>query len=665
MKKVSLVVHQNYVEDVIKKLHETGLMEIINIAKDEPEFLEENEKAIALHDAEICANYDLRISRLIDILSKLRKRPSGIKAMLKPQLPEIKNIEDSTLEEICSYAEGVLGNIEKNILNHEEKIRELDEKIVNINSNIYKLEFVKDFNFDVSDIGQSDYVIVKVGKTLDYPNLKIELDKLEKVVWENKQFGTKKKIEWSVLIAAHISEKEKIEKICREYLLDFDFEDLAGSPKELIKSLKKEKEEIEKEKKKIRNDLKIYADEQLDDLLATREEIQLEGVRQEISRNFAKTNTTYIIKGWVIEKDEEDLKKSIETVSDGHIIYDSKVPSANPDDPPVYFKTPRWAQGFKDLLGMFALPRYNEINPTVIMGIFFILFFGLMLGDAGYGLVLLTLSLYGYYKLGKHSTMFRNWSFMGIWMGIVTTVVGILTNSFFGDFIPRFFYEDPGAPLYSLNIAGIHLPADPIGDPLTILTIALFFGLVHLNVGVILGIYQSFKRKDYKDMLTGKLCWISLQLGGGMLIGKMLLGFDIPEQLQYIAAILVIIGIVQLFAHAGPIGFFDITGYVGDWLSYARLLALGLATAGMALAFNVIAQLMGNMIPIIGIVVMIIILIFAHMINLGLQALGAAIHSLRLQYVEFFNRFYEGGGKEFTPFKLRRRYTKLEEEKID
>ena len=116
--------------------------------------------------------------------------------------------------------------------------------------------------------------------------------------------------------------------------------------------------------------------------------------------------------------------------------------------------------------------------------------------------------------------------------------------------------------------------------------------------------------------------------------------------------------------NTGPVGFFDITGYVGDWLSYARLLALGLATAGMALAFNVVSGMTIMDIPIVGFIIPAILLIILHVVNLGLQALGAAVHSLRLQYVEFFNRFYEGGGREFTPFKMKRKYTKLDE-KID
>ena len=131
--------------------------------------------------------------------------------------------------------------------------------------------------------------------------------------------------------------------------------------------------------------------------------------------------------------------------------------------------------------------------------------------------------------------------------------------------------------------------------------------------------------------------------------------------LFYIAVVLVIIGLILRLIHAGPLGFFDITGYVGDWLSYARLLALGLGTTGMALAFNVVGEIIPQMIPVVGIVLVPIILIITHTANLGIQTLGAAVHSLRLQYVEFFNRFYEGGGKKFQPFSIKRKYTRIKE----
>jgi len=663
MKKISLIIHQNYVEDVIKTLHENGMMEIIDISREEPEILKDAEKASMYPDAGVCTTYELRLSRLIDILSRIKPSPRGLKAILHPQLPEIKTVEDRSLEELYSYTEGILGEIEKNILDNEQRVKEFDEQKGKINLDIQQVSYLEDFELDISDIGESEYVIVKAGKTSDLPAFESEIRDLDKITLYSKHFGSGKKIEWAIVIATHISEKEKIEKICREKITEFDIRHLSGSPKDVLKSLRKEITDIDKEKKRIVSHLRVFAEEQLHDLLALREEIRLERIRKEVSKNFAKTSSTYIIKGWVLEKNENTLKTAITNISKDHVICSFETPSSNPDNPPTYLETPKWAASFKTFLELFATPKYNEINPTIIMGIFFVLFFGIMLGDAGYGLVILFLSLFGYIKFSKYSEMIKNWSFMGIWLGLTTIVVGFLTNSFFGDLIPRFFYGDPNQPLYGITIAGIRLPIEPLRDPLTILTIALIFGIIHLNVGIILGIYQSYRRKDYKSLFNQHFCWIPLQLGGGLLIGHFMLEWELTTVLLYAAAIMTLVGIILLFINAGPIGFFDITGFVGDWLSYARLLALGLATAGMALAFNVVGELIPELLPVVGIILLPIILVIAHVANLGIQALGAGVHSLRLQYVEFFNRFYEGGGREFSPFKISRKYTKMEEEK--
>jgi len=664
MKKVSLVVHQNYVENVIKTLHENGMMEIIDISKEEPEILKDSEKASMHPDASICTNYELRLSRLIDILDTIRIKPKGIKSLLHPELPEVKTVENSSLEEMFSHIEGVLGEIEKNILENDQKLQYLDEQKQKINQDVEQINYLKDFDIDISDVGESKYVLIKTGKTLDLDSLQSEIEKIDRTTLYSKQFGSGKKIEWAIVVAIHILDKEKVEKICREQLIEFDLNELSGHPKDILKSLKKEIADIKKEKKQIITHLRKYAEKELHELRTLKEEIQLERVRREISKNFAKTNTTYLINGWIIEKNEKILKAAVENTAKGCVIYSSQTPSANPDNPPTYIETPKWAAAFKTFLDMFATPKYNEINPTIIMGIFFVLFFGVMLGDAGYGLVILLLSLYGYKKFSKYSELIKNWSFMGIWLGLTTTVIGFLTNSFFGDLIPRFFYSSPDIPLYSLQLGGLHLPIEPLRDPLTILVIALLFGLIHLNIGILLAIYQCLKNKDYNILITNHFSWVLLQIGGGLLIGDMLLHLlSLGTMEFYFSMALVVIGLILRLKHAGPLGFFDITGFVGDWLSYARLLALGLATAGMALAFNIVAKLFADMIPIeiVGLIIMVILLVLTHAINLGLQTLGAGVHSLRLQYVEFFNRFYEGGGHEFKPFSIKRKYTKIEE----
>ena len=224
------------------------------------------------------------------------------------------------------------------------------------------------------------------------------------------------------------------------------------------------------------------------------------------------TNSTYAIKGWVLEKNIDALKESVIKVSDDHVMCIFETPSINPDNPPVHLKTPEWAKPFRTFLDLFATPKYNEIDPMIFMGIFFILFFGIMLGDAGYGLLLLLLSIFGYTKFSKISETIKDWSFMGIWLGLVTIIVGVLTNSFFGDFIPRFFLNDPNQQLYSFTIAGTHFPIESLRDPLAILVIALIFGLIHLNIGIILAMYQSYKRKDFNSLITEHLSWIPLHM---------------------------------------------------------------------------------------------------------------------------------------------------------
>ena len=663
MKKVTLVVHRNYVEKAIEALHKKGLMQIIDISKEDPDFLKDTEKSGMHPEAETCAMYELRLTRLIDILKKITPKKKGIKAMLSPELPEIKDVSPLNREELYSLAEGFLGKIEKTILEKESELQSCTELKEESKENIEKIEYLSSFKFDFSDLKESKYLVVKVGITKDLEFIKDNIKKIPSATYYSKQFGTKKKAEWAVLIVGHKAYQDEIDKISKASLTEFSFDFSSGAPKQVIKRLKDEIKEIDGERKKIIKDLRNYAKKQLADLLSLREQIKLERIRKEVSTKFAKTDSSYIIKGWILEENEQAFEDFISSATGQHMVVNLEKPSVNPDNPPTYIKTPRWANGFKGLVSMFSLPRYNEINPTIIMGIFFVLFFGIMLGDAGYGSVILALSLFGYFKLGKHSEMFRDWSFMGIWLGLVTTIVGILTYSIFGDLVPRFFYNGPENPIYSFKILGIQFPVESLKDPISILVMALIFGLIHLNVGVFLGIVQSIKNKQYKEMLTTKLCWIPLQIAGVILIGSSILDFQFSGTVMTIGYILAAIGFIQLLVSSGPIGFFDITGYVGDWLSYARLLALGLATAGMALAFNVVAQLLGDMIPVIGIAIMIIILIFAHMINLGLQALGAGIHSLRLQYVEFFNRFYQGGGHEFSPFKIKRKYTKMEEEK--
>ncbi len=662
MKKIQCIIHQNYLDDAIELLHESGLMQIIDLSR------KPNDELISGKvnpETPLLLEYENRLSTLIKILKKHQLKNTGLKAILNPSLPEQQLVEETSLEELYSFTESVISPIEKQIHEAQKEFEELKEHIQQLKEYESESAWFLNFDFDLNHIGLSDYVVIKAGKTTTFPLLEQAVAQEDLITIYSQPLKLGKNPEWSVVIIGHISQLKTVERLTAEHIQETILPQIAFTPKKAQQHFQKQIKEAQQKKQKIHKSLQKISAEHLLQLLANKEQIQLERIRKQVPSQLATTEETILLKGWVLEKNVEFLRKKLNDITNDHIIFEARTPSTNPDNPPTHLETPAWAQSFKTLLGLFALPKYNELNPTIMMGIFFIIFFGFMLGDAGYGLIILSLSLFGYLKYGKISPMIKDWGFLGIWLGLATTVVGFLTYSIFGNLLHMMMLGESEGLLYQFSILGVQFPIDSLKDPITILSVALIFGLVQLNVGIIYGLIQTFMRKQYKEMLTEKFCWIPLQIGGGALIGYFILDWSLPEPLFIISGILVTIGIILLLYASGPVGFFDITGYVGDWLSYARLLALGLATAGMALAFNVVSQLLGEMIPFIGIIITIVLLLVLHVVNLAISALGAAVHSLRLQYVEFFNRFYEGGGEEFTPFKIKRTYTKKESEQTN
>ncbi len=655
MKKVSLITHSNYLDSLIHSLHESGLMQITDIHRETPHRLQEInvERAAMNPEAGECATYEMRLTRIIKILSRFADKQKGIAAILHPKPVEKKQVQPRSLPAILKEASLLLSKTEDIVVQSEEKMSDFDIRLDELDDEIKIFELLSFFDLDCSWLGESQYLQIKAGITQDIMALHDALNG-EEVEILSKEKKEKKEKSWIVILLAHKS--TDMGKPYKQFFEEFTLHQTSGKPSILLQQHQQEKENIIKEKKGIVSTLKNLHTTYNSTLLAIREEIILEKIRKETPIKFAKTHQTFLIDGWVLEKNVNMLQGLVNKSTQGHSECQISNPSPNPDDVPIHLEIPTWAKPFKTFLELFALPRYNEVNPSLLLGIFFILFFAIMLGDAGYGLIILFASLFGYTRLGKYSSMIKEWSFMGIWLGISTTIAGFIFNGFFGDFIPRFIYGDPKMLLYTLG----PLPIDAIHKPVTILLMSLILGLTHLNLGIILGLYQNIKNKSYREITKKQLPWFFLQIGGGALVGYAMLHiWNLSTMALGLAGILTGIGLMGLFVHSGAIGFFDLTGFVGDWLSYARLLALGLATAGMALAFNIVAEVFSQMIPVIGIVLLPIILVIAHYANFILQSLGAAIHSLRLQYVEFFNRFYQGGGKEFVPFKINRKYTEV------
>jgi V/A-type H+-transporting ATPase subunit I len=668
MSKVSILVHRDELNQLVDRLHESGLMQITEIRHEHPELLKELEPASMDPEVSNCASYELRLSRIIEILDRFYPKPKGIKALLHPEIVKPKRVSWRALEEIYKDAAALLDKVENKIIETEQQINKVREKSSFFD---HQAELVKDlieFNFDLAYLGKGEWAEIKAGKVDDLASLKEAISGIEVELFSRERKKGRKRYN-VVVLCFHKADEEIVSNRIKKIFSEYKLEGIKGKPLVALKSFVEEKDKLEREKQEAIAELQSIYEAENRDLLALKEEISIQKERKEAPVNFAKSNFTYLIKGWSLKRDVDKLKKVAKESTQDQFAFLSQEAETNPDGPPIYLEQSSWVKPFKPLLTLFALPKYDEIDPTPFLGIVFAIFFGLMLGDAGYGLILLSLSLLGLLKFAKLSPTLKQWSYIGLWLGITTTLAGFVFGNFFGNllqtFWPNYF---PEGKLYPSTIKGISFPfpIDAIHKPMLVLGIMLVVGLIHLNIGFGIATYQNWNRRHYKEILFRQDPWFILQPAGGLLICEYIIhwpkGFKLSPEAEILTLAGVLVGVGLIFAGKGIIGFFDITGFVGDLLSYTRLLALGLATSGIAIGFNMVGKFMPKIIgsALIGLPITILILSIGHIFNLAIQSLGAGIHSLRLQYVEFFNRFYEGGGKEFTPFKVKRQYTSLE-----
>ncbi|RLE06840.1 V-type ATP synthase subunit I, partial [Candidatus Aerophobetes bacterium] len=316
---------------------------------------------------------------------------------------------------------------------------------------------------------------------------------------------------------------------------------------------------------------------------------------------------------------------------------------------------------FEIVTELYGIPRYFEIDPTPFLAPFFAVFLALCLTDGGYGVILALLAYFIPKKVQVGESGKRLFSILFI-SGLLTIVVGTITGGMFGiqiSQLPAFF-----APLKRLTLF------DPLKQPMVFLVISLALGVVHLLLGIVLAFWEDLRKGDINSAILDHLSWIVLILGvilfGLSKLGVLGKSFTTPGLIMSLSAAIILFLFAgrkskSLFVRFGK-GAFELYGLIslfGDVLSYSRLLALGLATSVIATVVNLIAN-MASGIPLIGPVCMVIILILGHLGNIAINTLSGFIHTARLQFVEFFGKFYEGGGKNFTPFKQEGKYTIME-----
>jgi V/A-type H+-transporting ATPase subunit I len=675
MCEVSIIVHKSYFDELLEALHESGYIQIFETNKSK--LLTDKNISSAeppLKRSEVITDLNLNINRIIDILKKARSPPANIyQELISYKPPRSTEISPRPVAELIKDARNTIRELDF-VTDIDSEISSSQTRKNNLLIQREKLLLFEKMNIDLSLFEGTQNIVIKAGLTDKPAELSSELSQtMSKEAQRTQQFALyfhPAPEGFEGYIAIVIIPKNELANTRRvfvgRFFKELELTGFEGTPDGILRNIKSEEKEVDRKLQDLKNKLQTAYKKHFQLLSMIQEELEIARKKYQVHTKFGETATTNIICGWCQKSQQDRLKNLCENVTRGHVTISVREPKINPgEDVPIKLQNPKWAKPFEMLTRTFAYPKYNEIDPTVVIAPLFILFFGIMLGDAGYGLIILILSIFGYSKFGKASRTIKNLSALGIYAGIMTVIMGILMGAFFGDLIPRFIYRDPDVLLYSAEIAGITFPYDSFRNPMLLFGISLMIGLLILNLGLMLGAVQNIRTHSIKRLITNQLAWFIIQPPAILLIGHSLLKlWQLSDIIFYISVIFLLIGLILLAVQYQGFTLFEITGFMSDWLSFVRLLALSLATMGMALTFNIMAELILNLgydAITVGIFTIIagILLLILHIFNLGIQTLGASIHSLRLQYIELFNRCYEGGGKEFKPFHSERSYTKL------
>jgi len=651
MREVSVLVHRDAVERTLSALHETGHLQLSEV---QDEGLEPFEMEEGHRDA--IAKEQLKVSRLLEILRPYAEpKPGLIQQFISPRFPERKPVKLRSPEQLQRHAASVIEKADGPILENAGELERLEHDKAALEERIQLLEFIEPLGVDTDALAGLKRVEVRLGRTSQPDKLAEALADVE--LAHLRMAGSDD--EHAVLVVSHPSAEDDVRTALKGVFQELSL-DHAGCGGDALTKAEKRLEALDESIAEVKENLADLEAEWGGPLRVLGEELSLTKQRLDVRRELRGTKTTVAIKGWVPDKEMDAVNRITDQASQGLVCGESQ-PAG--EDAPIRLENPGWARPFETIVSMYSYPKYTEFDPTFMIAIFFTVFFGFMLGDAGYGIIIIGLSIFGLTRGGRVTRFMRDWSVMGLMLGTSTTIIGFLTGSVFGDTIPRFFYahaEGVIPPLYNYTLMGVQLPYDGVKDPMGILGVALLVGLVCLNFGILLGAIQNLRTKKVRAFFTDQVSWVLLQIGGGALIMQFLLSMTtFSDSFLNLSYVLVLGGLLLIGIDKKAMLIFDLSGYVGDWLSFARLMGLGLSTAIIAISVNLLAVILIGIHPAL-VVVAVILIIFGNVFNALLSVLGAFIHSLRLHYVELFSKFYEGGGKPFTPFRAKRRYTTLE-----
>ena len=643
MKKFTLLTFESKKSELLKEIQGLSNVEFINLQDEDLiekyEYLESLSKD---SDEEECSNYEENLSKAkfgVEFLNKYVPKKSALKALTEEKLT-------LTLDELEERFNS------SNWLASYEKAKQKEEELAKLDSEVSKLQSEIDTltpweNLDIAfselkTLKNTSYYLGTVAKGYEETLLQELSNCYIEIISRNTN-------DINILLLANKEYDDKVSEVLRSVGFNSFKTQQSDVPLKLIFHYKHEIEEIQSKK--------FFVQEEIADLEEDLKKLELaydyfasKVERKKVSSNFLKTKNVCAIQGWIAEEDSENLRIICSNaLNDDYYIEFEDVKEEEIEDVPIKLRNGELVSAFESITGMYSYPKYNEIDPTPLLTPFYLIFFGMMVADAGYGLIVLLGSFLAL-KFLKLSDSMRDFAKFFFYLSFPIIFFGLIYGSFFGDLIV--------------------LPTQLIDsnkDVMTIVVLSIGFGVIQIFFGLFIKAYSLIRIGKGMDALYDAGSWlITLTSIGGIAAVKFL---GLPEFLGTVFIATTVIGIILIViaggrneksigakAGQGLYNLYGISGYVGDLVSYTRLMALGLAGGSIAGALNLLI----NTLPgVAAIILGPVLLIFFHIFNLGLSLLGAYVHTARLQYVEYFGKFYEGGGKPFKAFKSSEKYIKI------
>ena len=642
MKKFTLLAFESQKKKLLQNLQRLQTVQFTEFNIDDEQYKEYLKQDSAYVEISEVEEKQAEVKFAIDFLSKYENK----KGMFK-ELKEGK--ESLTYEDLEKRVQKISWKDEYILLKElEKKINSKSQRISKLSSDIDELS--KWINLDMPmDSGKklknSAAYLGSVPQNL-LENLRLDTEEVSDTVYLEVVSENGK--DSNILVLCHKDNFKDVETILKRYSftkVEYQYEE---TPREVIKQFDGKIQELKLELKEINDEIQNH-ENHIQEFKIVYEYYESELLKLKSCEKFGKSKNVVTINGYVPYEQSDAFENAIKEVVGND--YYLEIEDAEGDETPILLKNGKIAEAFEPITEMYSLPKYGEVDPTALFMPFYILFFGMMLSDAGYGILLVIGTLVGLKLFNLDDGMKRSFKMFCV-LGLSTTFWGIMYGSYFGD---------------AIKIPAVWMKPDQ--DVMLLMIVAVALGLIQIYVGLGIKAYMLIRDKKPLDALWDVGIWY------GVLTGLLVWGLGafgtinnptVVNVAKYVAiACMVLIVLTngrQEKSIGGKLGqgfysLYNITGYVGDLVSYTRLAALGLATGFISMAFNMMIGMFGN--PVAKILAGTLIFVVGHLFNLFINALGAYVHTSRLQYLEYFGKFYEGGGSAFSPLKYSSKYVKI------